>query len=189
MFKCNKGTTQKVSLENKILEPISINFSGPILKFNQLEGVFQLTDNPFAKKDNSKSKVDFNKLNADLQEIELRVEALKDVKERMTQNLQKITEETDWLQYMVKCDLLDKEYLEEMKENLGDYKQTIDEVHEVEVNTTSGDQQNINEHHHKIASKSKEETIHISDVESEKDIDAEGDSVGHGAKESEAIEV
>lgn len=175
MFKCGKGPTQKVTLENKMLDPISINFSGPVLRFNQLDGVFQLTENPFAKKDNSKSKVDLTKLSADLQEVELRIEALKEVKEKMLQNVKKITEDSEWLQYMVKCDLMDKEYLEEMKENLGDYKQTIDEVREIEVNTTTGDHSHKYERieHQKEVNKNREDTIHISDVESEKEMNAE----------------
>lgn len=126
MLCCGSGTTaRKVELKEIKLEPITLTFNGAVLSFNSEEGCFKQTENanPYHKK-----KTKLPAIEAEIQNIDLQVIKQKERIEVLKKNLMDVKAKTDSLMQILQCDMLEMEYLEDLKANIGDYREAIEEV-------------------------------------------------------------
>ena len=149
MFICgSKPKPNKVNLDYNSLEPITINFNGPSLKFDIKEGNFKLIDSQIV---NNKSQ-GMNKISmieAQCQDIKLRIDTKHAKKLQLLENVNKIKENIEIMTNLLKCDLCDKSYLEELKNNAIDYKISLEalKANSIEIEEIDGkenDKESIN---------------------------------------------
>jgi hypothetical protein len=149
MFICgNKPKPNKVNLDYNSLEPIIINFNGPTLKFDIKEGNFKLVDNQiFNNKNQSIDKVGM--IEAQCEDIRLRIDAKHAKKQQLLESINKIKDNIEVMTNLLKCDLCDKSYLEELKNNAIDYKISLEalkanSIEVEEINVKEDDKNSIN---------------------------------------------
>ena len=149
MFICgSKPKPNKVNLDYNSLEPIIINFNGPSLKFDIKEGNFKLVDSEYIiNKRRGMDKVGM--IEAQCQDVKLRIDAKYAKRLQLLENVNKIKENIEIMTNLLKCDLCDKSYLEELKNNAIDYKTSLEafkansiEVEEIYVK--ENDKESIN---------------------------------------------
>ncbi len=122
----SKPKPAKVSLNPSSLEPISLNFNGAVLKFDNNEGVFIMTDNPFQSSTKDNKKVLFYK--AEIEEIKIRKEKKAEQLRLLKEQTNKLSDDIDTMKQLLACDIMDKEYLEDLKNMAGDYRENIIET-------------------------------------------------------------
>lgn len=149
MFICgSKPKPNKVNLDYNSLEPIIINFNGPTLKFDIKEGNFKLVESQVIN--NKPQGIDkISMIEAQCQDVKLRIDAKHAKKQQLLENVNKIKENIEIMTNLLKCDLCDKSYLEELKNNAIDYKISLEalkansiEIEEIDVK--ENDKQSIN---------------------------------------------
>lgn len=120
-MRCCSSTKQaeKVLLDRSKLEPIKINLDGPVIKFDPIIGEFVVFENPYLDKEKEERKL--IKIRGEIEEIEMRLQSKLQLKQEISNSLDKLKTDKENLTEMLRCDLLDKEYLENIKEHIGDY--------------------------------------------------------------------
>ncbi len=133
-----KQPIHKIDLENFPLEPVSLQLNQSVLKFNFEEGIFKQTEN---KSSNYKKKNNTPFYLAEIENSKLSINRYNETIKKLKDGINDVETKKEKLLAMLKCDLAEKEYLEELKRAIGDYRQTIDDIKEIQDRTNS----NINE--------------------------------------------
>lgn len=138
-----KQTIHKIDLKNFPLEPVTLQLNQSVLKFNIEEGVFKQTEN---KSSNYKKKNNTPFYLAEIENSKLSINRYNETIKKLKDGINDVEIKKEKLLAMLKCDLAEKEYLEELKTAIGDYRQTIDDIKEINDKSQSNMNENRSIH-------------------------------------------
>jgi hypothetical protein len=129
-----KQTVHKIDLKNFPLEPVILQLNKSVLKFSIEDGTFKQTEN---KSENYKKKSNSPYYSAEIENSKLNINRYNETIKKLKDGINDVEVKKEKLLEMLKCDLAEKEYLEELKKAIGDYRQTIDDIKEIQDRTQS----------------------------------------------------
>lgn len=130
-----KSTVHKIDLKNFPLEPVILQFNKSVLKFSVEEGVFKQIENNNQSEQKKKSNTPYYL--AEIENSKLNINRYNETIKKLQDGIIDVENKKAKLIEMLKCDLAEKDYLEELKRAIGDYRQTIDDIKEIQNNTQS----------------------------------------------------
>lgn len=151
----NSDSYQKIDLKTKKLEEIKLKINGGILTFDSDVGVFRQSENFNISKNNS---INYSIKKVQIEELELMIKSRLEEKSRLINDTKIVCDNIEKITNLLKVDLEDKSFMEEIKDNFQNYKNMISEtVYENEtknnthltndnsVNVTIKDKENHNQ--------------------------------------------
>lgn len=121
----NSNSYPKIDLKTKKLEEIKLKINGGILTFDSDVGVFRQSENFNIGKNNS---INYSIKKAQIEELELRIKSRLEEKSRLINDTNIVSDNIDKITNLLKVDLEDKSFMEEIKDNFQNYKNMISET-------------------------------------------------------------
>lgn len=147
----NSDSYQKIDLKTKKLEEIKLKINGGILTFDSDVGVFRQSENFNIGKNNS---INYSIKKAQIEELELMIKSRLEEKSRLINDTKIVCDNIEKITNLLKVDLEDKSFMEEIKDNFQNYKNMISET--VNENETKNNTHLTNDNSVNVTIKEKE---------------------------------
>lgn len=121
---CSSTIPKPIKVDLNALDNISLDLCGINLVFNKNEGVFKINNITLPSKQQIKStqtnSESVSKLQLSLEERKLRIKEKNERTKDLQNKIKKLDEEIENLKDIIKLDLMDKSYLESLKDKMND---------------------------------------------------------------------
>lgn len=130
----NSDSYKKVDLKSMRLEEIKLKINGGVLTFDSDVGIFRQSENFNINKNSSKS---YSIKKAQIEELELKIKSKIEDKNRLINEIRIVEENKEKITNLLKVDLEDKSFMEEIKDNYAVYKNMVNETNqETKINNS-----------------------------------------------------
>lgn len=130
----NSDSYKKVDLKSMRLEEIKLKINGGVLTFDSDVGIFRQSENFNINKNSSKS---YSIKKAQIEELELKIKSKIEDKNRLNNEIRIVEENKEKITNLLKVDLEDKSFMEEIKDNYAVYKNMVNETNqETKINNS-----------------------------------------------------
>lgn len=121
---CSSTKPKPIKVDLNALDNISIDLSGINLVFNKNEGLFKINKSSLPSKQQIKSSQtnseSISKLKLSLEERKLRIKEKTERTKDLESKIKRLDKEIENLKDIIKLDLMDKSYLESLKDQIND---------------------------------------------------------------------